>query len=81
MHTRNDLIIFYEMSSQTIADKKFHKVLREYESGKLKSNGKKVTEKNQALAIAFSEARKRNKKYKLQSGAKIKVDNTLQLVF
>ena len=38
--------------------KKFHKVMREYAEDRLKSsNGKKVTSRGQALAIAFSEAR------------------------
>ena len=38
--------------------KKFHKVMREYAEKRLKSsNGKKVTDRDQARAIAFSEAR------------------------
>lgn len=82
MRTRNDLIIFYEMTIQNIADKKFHKILREYESGKLKSNGKKVVDEKQALVIAFSEARKRNKKYKPEKYANgKKIDDTTQLIF
>lgn len=38
--------------------RKFHKVMREYAEGRLKSSsGKKVTSREQAIAIAFSEAR------------------------
>lgn len=35
---------------------KVHKVLEEFEHGKLKTHGRKVTERKQALAIALSEA-------------------------
>ena len=45
--------------------KKVGKVLGEYKSGKLKSGGKKVTNRKQAIAIAMSEAgmsKKRKKK-------------------
>lgn len=38
--------------------KKFHKVMREFSAGTLKSSdGKKVTDRSQAIAIGFSEAR------------------------
>jgi hypothetical protein len=38
-------------------DKKIRKVMREYKAGKLKSSsGDKVTSKDQAVAIAMSEA-------------------------
>jgi len=42
---------------------KVSKVMKEFESGKLKSgkSGKKVTNKKQAIAIAMSEARKKRK--------------------
>lgn len=41
------------------AQKKVHKVMKEYKSGELKSgSGKKVTSKKQAVAIGLSEARK-----------------------
>lgn len=41
------------------AGAKFQKVMREFESGNLSSSdGEKVKDKKQALAIAFSEARK-----------------------
>lgn len=41
------------------ARQKFEHVLREFEEGKLRSStGQKVTSRKQALAIAFSEARK-----------------------
>jgi len=40
--------------------KKIATVMREYDKGKLKlQSGKKVTDKKQALAIAYSEARKK----------------------
>lgn len=40
------------------AQKKIEKVMHEYEEGKLKSSsGKKVTSREQALAIGISEAR------------------------
>lgn len=35
--------------------KKVAKVMREFEKGKLTSNGKKVTSRKQAIAIALSE--------------------------
>lgn len=42
---------------------KVEKVLREYKSGRLESSsGRKVTSREQAIAIALSEARKINKK-------------------
>lgn len=41
------------------AQKKVHKVMKEYKAGDLKSgSGKKVTSKKQAVAIGLSEARK-----------------------
>lgn len=41
------------------AEDKFKKVMHEFKAGTLKSSsGRKVTDKDQALAIAFSEARK-----------------------
>lgn len=45
----------------TAKQKKIAKVMEEFKKGKLKSgakNGKKVTSKEQALAIAISEAKK-----------------------
>jgi hypothetical protein len=40
---------------------KFHKVMREFKEGKLHSgSGKKVTSRDQALAIAFAEERQSN---------------------
>jgi hypothetical protein len=45
-------------------ERKIHKVMKEYKEGALASaNGRKVTSRKQAVAIAFSEAR--------QSGARI----------
>lgn len=35
---------------------KIRKVMREYKAGKLTSNGKKITDPKQAMAIALSEA-------------------------
>lgn len=46
--------------------KKVEKVMREYKSGKLKSSsGDKVTSKDQAIAIAMSEAGIKQKKEKM----------------
>lgn len=43
-------------------EEKIAKVMREYAKGKLKSSsGKKVTSKEQAAAIAYSEAERKNK--------------------
>lgn len=51
-------------ASTSAGTKKVHKVMKEYQEGKLKSgSGKKVTSRKQAVAIGLSEARK--------SGAKI----------
>ena len=42
---------------------KVSKVMEEYASGELKSSsGKRVTDKSQALAIGYSEERRKNKK-------------------
>lgn len=47
----------------TKAEKKISKVMREYGAGILKSSsGKKVTSRQQAIAIALSEAGKSQKK-------------------
>lgn len=47
----------------TKAEKKVSKVMREYSAGTLKSSsGKKVTSRDQAIAIALSEAGKSRKK-------------------
>lgn len=40
------------------SEKKFQRVMHEFGQGELKSHGKKVTDQKQAVAIAFSEARK-----------------------
>jgi hypothetical protein len=51
----------------TPGKKKFEKVLHEYKAGDLRSGSKKgpkVTNKKQALAIAFSEKRRAKKKKK-----------------
>lgn len=40
------------------SEKKFQRVMHEFGQGELKSHDKKVTDQKQALAIAFSEARK-----------------------
>lgn len=70
----------------TKADKKFHKVVKEFYDGKLKSSsGKRVRDEKQAIAIAFSEARTIDPKYhvkKYSNGAKIIIlDNATQLIF
>jgi hypothetical protein len=41
---------------------KVKKVMGEYKRGTLKSSGKKVTKRKQAVAIALSEARRAKKK-------------------
>lgn len=52
------------MPKEEYAKNKFEEVLEEYKEGTLKSGGskKKVKNRKQALAIAFSESRKKNKK-------------------
>lgn len=54
------------------AQRKFDRVMGEFASGELKSHGKKVTEKDQALAIAYSEARKVYPQYEMKEGGKSK---------
>lgn len=54
----------------TPAETKFKRVMHEYGQGKLKSHGAPVTDQKQAIAIAFSEARKANSDYK--DGSRIK---------
>lgn len=51
-----DGIITEEMIKAMPAKNKVAQVMREFESGELTSNGKKVTDRDQALAIAMSEA-------------------------
>lgn len=52
-------------------DHKIHKVMREFKAGSLRSSsGAKVTKRDQAVAIALSEAgqsRKKRKKFKRRS--------------
>jgi len=56
--------MIYLVMAGTKIKAKAKKVMREFKEGKLKSsNGRKVTELKQALAIAFSEQRKANRKY------------------
>lgn len=44
------------MKSKSIKEKKIEKVMREYKDGTLKSSsGKKVVDRDQAIAIAISE--------------------------
>jgi hypothetical protein len=46
-------------SLSTAQKQKFHRVMREFADGKLRSSdGKVVKDRDQALAIAFSEARR-----------------------
>lgn len=46
-----------------LQQRKISRVMREFEAGHLKSgSGKKVTDRKQALAIAYSKARKLGKK-------------------
>ena len=57
--------LFYKMEKKysTAAQKKIGKVLHEYKEGKLKSSsGKKVTKRDQAIAIGISEAREAHTK-------------------
>ena len=52
------------------AKEKFHKVMSEHAAGKLKSSsGDKVTDQAQAVAIAFSEARKVDPNCRLKKSA------------
>lgn len=51
--------------NKSVKKKKINKVMHEYEEGKLRSGSKKgpvVTSKDQAVAIAYSEAEKASKK-------------------
>lgn len=65
---------FYELAAKVKKKKskgrsKMGKVLREFASGKLKTSaGKKVTDKKQAVAIAYSEARRAGAKLSMFSG-------------
>lgn len=48
--------------SETVSDK-VSKVMREFEAGTLRSSsGQKVTDQKQAIAIALSEAQRKDKK-------------------
>ena len=48
-----------ETTTNTKGKRKLHKVMKEYKEGALASgNGKKVTSRKQAVAIALSEARR-----------------------
>ncbi len=50
-------------------EKKIKKVMEEYSSGNLKSSsGQKVTDKSQALAIGYSEAKRAGEKVKPKKG-------------
>lgn len=53
------------------SEKKFQRVMHEFGQGELKSHGKKVTDQKQALAIAFSEARKVYPNYGMENGGAI----------
>lgn len=48
--------------SRAQRNSKVSKVMKEYKKGTLRSGSKKVTNKNQAIAIALSEARKSRSK-------------------
>ena len=53
-------------------DRKIAKVMREYKHGTLySSSGDKVTDRDQALAIALSEARRKKKKRKKKRDGEI----------
>jgi hypothetical protein len=45
--------------NKQVAMRKFRKVMKEYKQHHLKSSGKKVKSRKQAIAIAFSEARQK----------------------
>jgi hypothetical protein len=53
-----DLSEGYEDGGSINKKKKIRKVMREFKKGKLTSHGKKVTDRNQAIAIALSYAKK-----------------------
>jgi hypothetical protein len=59
-------------SSESKADRKIHKVMKEYKQGALKSggSGEKVANRKQAVAIALSEARKAGAKIPKKSAKK-----------
>lgn len=56
MKAIKDGIITEELLKSSPSKGKVTQVMREFEDGKLTSNGKKVTDRDQALAIAMSEA-------------------------
>lgn len=53
-------------SKNTKADMKFKRIMHEFSQNKLTSNKRKVTDKKQALAIAFKEARKVKPTYSMK---------------
>lgn len=53
--------IRFRKGGQTKKQKKISKVMHEFKEGELKTHGKKVTDRKQAIAIALSEAKKYNK--------------------
>lgn len=55
-----------KLSSNNKAERKFQRVMHEFGQGKLKSHDEKVTDQTQAVAIAFSEARKVNPNYEIK---------------
>jgi hypothetical protein len=59
---RNLRILERRYTKGVVSQSKFARVMREFKEGKLKTvSGQRVTERKQAVAIAFSEARKERK--------------------
>jgi len=57
-------------SNSSKGKRKVHKVMKEHKEGKLKSgSGKKVTNREQAIAIALNEARESGAKIPKKKGA------------
>lgn len=68
-------------SKNTKADMKFKRVMHEFSQKKLTSNKKSVTDKKQALAIAFQEARKVNPDYSMEEAGVVGNDPAVKGVF